>query len=117
MKNDQVILLVHHASQNAILDKRADHHAGRGATDLPAGCRAVWTLRAGLKEDDGTRWRELVNGKASHGAESDTRHLRPGVGGVLYCAKPPTTTVDQGGGKAKAPTKTTSTSPYGWRPA
>jgi len=116
MTNQQAILLVHHASQGAILDRRGDHHAGRGATDLPAGCRAVWTLRAGLREDDGTRWRELVNGKASHRAESDTKHLRPGIGGVLYCAEPPPTNEDQGG-KAKAPTKTKTTSPYGWMPA
>lgn len=46
MKNQQAILLIHHASQGAILDGRDDQHAGRGATDLPAACRAAWTLRA-----------------------------------------------------------------------
>ncbi|MFZ5489641.1 MAG: AAA family ATPase [Pseudomonadota bacterium] len=102
MTNQQVILLVHHASQGAILDRRSDHHAGRGATDLPAGCRAVWTLRAGQKEEDGTRWRELVNGKASHGPESNARHLRPGIGGVLYCADPPQDDAAGGGIKSKA---------------
>jgi RecA-family ATPase len=130
MSNQQVILLVHHASQGAILDRRADHHAGRGATDLPAGCRAVWTLRAGVKEEDGTRWRELVNGKASHGPESEARYLRPGIGGVLYCAEPPSE--DQGTSKHTSAASSAASkernkdqaqrsgagaNPYGWRPA
>lgn len=90
MKNEQVILAVHHASQSAILQGREDHHAGRGATDLPAACRAVWTLRGlSMNEAEGRdiadrrAWRVLVNGKASHGAESDNIHLKKDMGGVL----------------------------------
>ncbi|SBP88938.1 AAA family ATPase [Thiomonas delicata] len=91
MGNQQVILAVHHASQSAILDRRDDHHSGRGATDLPAACRAVWVLRAlndkeadVLDEGDDRRlWRTLVNGKASHGEESATRYLRKQEHGVL----------------------------------
>lgn len=41
MRNRQTIFAVHHASQGAILQSRDDHHAGRGATDFPAACRAV----------------------------------------------------------------------------
>ncbi len=91
MKNQQVVLVVHHASQSAILDSRDDHHAGRGATDFPAGCRAVWVLR-GLNQkeaeklgdgDDRRLWRALVNGKASHADESAARYLRKHEKGVL----------------------------------
>ncbi|MDE2326176.1 MAG: AAA family ATPase [Betaproteobacteria bacterium] len=94
MTNQQVIMLVHHASQGAILDRRDDHHAGRGATDLPAGCRGVWTLRAPTpteidSENERRDWRVLVNGKASHGPEAGKRFLRRGAGGVLYRAEPP----------------------------
>jgi RecA-family ATPase len=127
MSNQQVILLVHHASQGAILEQRADHHAGRGATDLPAGCRAVWTLRAGKEEDDGTRWRELVNGKASHSAESGTKHLRPGIGGVLYCSEPPPEEGKDSAQKTRKATKEKNSylaardeavsTPFGWSPA
>jgi hypothetical protein len=88
MTNWQAILLVHHASQGAILEGRDDHHAGRGATDLPAGCRAVWIIRAASKEevDEAERrdWRVLVNAKASHGPEATKRFLHRGIGGVLY---------------------------------
>lgn len=85
MRNQQAILLVQHASQGAILDGRSDHHAGRGATDLPAACRAAWTLRgmtpkeaesAGMDEDERRDWRVLVNGKASHAAEDGARWLQ-----------------------------------------
>ncbi len=104
MNNQQAILLVHHASQQAILDKRDDHHAGRGATDLPAGCRAVWTLRAPrsdeIKEDQERKgWRVLVNGKASHGTEADRKMLRRTETGPLICdnpaEKPSTASKDQ----------------------
>jgi len=104
MNNSQAILLVHHASQQAILDKRDDHHAGRGATDLPAGCRAVWTLRAPrsdeIKEDEERgNWRVLVNGKASHGPESAKKMLQRTQSGPLVCGnpseKPSTTTKEQ----------------------
>ncbi len=88
------IILVHHASQGAILDGREDHHAGRGATDLPAGCRAVWTIRRMSKEEakvstandkDRRDWRVLANGKANHGEEDGKIWLKRGDGGVLYC--------------------------------
>lgn len=109
MRNQQAILLVHHASQGAILDGREDHHAGRGATDLPAGCRGVWTLRGAseIKDESGERWRVLVNGKASHGAEADKRYARRGAGGVLYRAEPPSDPEDDSptGGKAARPTR------------
>ncbi len=99
MKNQQAILGVHHASQSAILDRRDDHHAGRGATDLPAGCRGVWVVR-GLNETELKRlglgggqgedaqqerrlWRALVNGKASHGDEAGVRYLKKQEKGVL----------------------------------
>lgn len=103
MDNQQVILLVHHASQGAILDRREDHHAGRGATDLPAGCRAVWTLRAAapseIEDDDDRReWRVLTNSKASHGPEAGKRFLRRGTGGVLYRADPPVKRGNDGAG-------------------
>ncbi len=94
MANQQAILLVHHASQSAILDRREDHHAGRGTTELPASCRAVWTLRTATEkevpdENDRRDRRVLVNGKATHGAESGRRHLVRGIGGVLYVMDPP----------------------------
>lgn len=85
MANQQAILLVHHASQAAILDSRTDHHTGRGATDLPAACRAAWTIRkmtaqearqAGLEEDERCDWRLLTQAKASHAREGAPRWLR-----------------------------------------
>lgn len=92
MDNGQIILVVHHSSQSSILNSRDDHHAGRGATDFPAGCRGVWTLR-GVTDDEaeslgGPRidFRTLLNGKASHARESDRVFLARGVGGVLYRA-------------------------------
>jgi RecA-family ATPase len=91
MCNQQVHLLVHHASQDAILNRRSDHHAGRGATDLPAACRAVWVLRAPTEievPDEELRRdvRVLVNGKASHAAEGATRFLRrvPVAGSAVF---------------------------------
>lgn len=92
MKNQQVIVVIHHASQGAILDGRDDHHAGRGATDFPAGCRGAWVLRgitekeaaaAGIDEDSRRDWRVLVNGKASHGKESGKTWLQRREGGLL----------------------------------
>lgn len=85
MQNQQVILLVHHASQGAILEGRSDHHVGRGATDLPAVCRSAWTLRAmnqkeakdfNISDDERRDWRILANGKASHVAEGSPRWLQ-----------------------------------------
>jgi RecA-family ATPase len=81
MRNQQAMLLVHHASQSAILDRRSDHHAGRGATDLPAACRGVWTLRTATEsevedEEDRRNWRVLINAKASHAEEGASRFLR-----------------------------------------
>jgi hypothetical protein len=79
------IVVVHHASQDAILNGRTDHHAGRGATDLPAACRAAWVLRgmtereaaeAGIGDDDRRDWRLLCNGKANHGREDGGRWLQ-----------------------------------------
>lgn len=94
MANQQAILLVHHVGQGALLDQRDDHHAGRGATDLPAGCRAVWTLRSATAKEiqnevERSQWRVLVNSKASHGPEAGKRFLRRGLDGVLYAADPP----------------------------
>lgn len=88
MKNQQIILLAHHSSQGAILNQRNDHHAGRGATDLPAGCRGVWTLRGPTdKEVDGGQCaaddKVLVNSKASHRAADKTVYLRHTAEGVL----------------------------------
>lgn len=91
MRNSQAILLVHHASQSAILERRSDHHAGRGATDLPAACRGVWVLRAATEteiEDEELRRdvRVLVNGKASHAAEGAKRFLQrvPVAGSAVF---------------------------------
>jgi RecA-family ATPase len=79
------IIVVHHASQDAILNGRTDHHAGRGATDFPAACRAGWVLRkmtekeaseAGINADDRRDWRLLVNAKANHGREDGGRWLQ-----------------------------------------
>jgi RecA-family ATPase len=79
------IIVVHHASQDAILNGRTDHHAGRGATDFPAACRAGWVLRgmtereateAGINDDDRRDWRLLYNGKANHGREDGGRWLQ-----------------------------------------
>lgn len=94
MRNQQAFLVVHHASQGAILDKRDDHHAGRGATDFPAGCRAVWSLRAANEkevpdEDERRQWRVLVNGKATHGDEGAKRFIKKGPDGVMRCEQPP----------------------------
>jgi len=94
MSNGQAILVVHHASQGAILERRDDHHAGRGATDFVAGCRAVWTLRAPtdaeIEDEERRDWRVLANGKASHGAESVKRFIRRCDDGVMRCeALPP----------------------------
>ncbi|CQR44899.1 hypothetical protein THICB3560264 [Thiomonas sp. CB3] len=90
MVNKQAVLVVHHASQASILNARDDHHSGRGATDFPAGCRGVWTLR-GVTDDEaeelgGPRidFRTLVNGKASHVREACQVFLARGAGGVLY---------------------------------
>lgn len=92
MKNQQVIVVIHHASQSAILDGRSDHHAGRGATDFPAGCRAAWTLRGmtqkeaeagGIDEESRGDWKVLINGKASHGPGAGTTWLRRQAGGIL----------------------------------
>jgi RecA-family ATPase len=108
MKNRQAILLVHHASQSAILDRRDDHHAGRGATDLPAACRAVWVLRAPTEKempDDETRrdMRVLVNGKASHASEGATRYLRRVryADGVVFVKTDPPEPPAKAGSKAK----------------
>lgn len=89
-----VIVVIHHASQGAILGARDDHHAGRGATDFPAGCRAVWTLRRMspdeakeyniTSEDERRDWRVLVNGKASHKSEGGRVWMQADQGGVLY---------------------------------
>lgn len=85
MRNECAILPVHHASQGAILDARTDHHAGRGATDFPAACRAAWTLRGmstkeaeqcGIGEDERRDWRLLTQGKATHAAEDGARWLQ-----------------------------------------
>ncbi|MCE1162415.1 MAG: helicase RepA family protein [Rhodocyclales bacterium] len=100
MTNQQALLVVHHASQGAILDKREDHHAGRGATDFVAGCRGVWTLRAASEtevEDEAERrnWRVLSNGKASHGAEAAKRLVRREEGGVMRCAEPAATALEK----------------------
>jgi len=79
------IIVVHHASQDAILNGRVDHHAGRGATDFPAACRAGWVLRgmtekeaaeAGIDDDYRRDWRFLYNGKANHGREDGGRWLQ-----------------------------------------
>lgn len=107
MANQQAILLVHHASQGAILERRGDHHAGRGATDLPAGCRAVWTLRAPTDKeipDEGERgqWRVLANGKASHGPEAGNRFLRRVLDGVLSAAEAPAAPAMRGRDKKRA---------------
>lgn len=92
IKNQQAIVVIHHIGQGAILDSRDDHHAGRGATDFPAGCRAAWTLRgmsqkeattAGIDEDQRRDWRVLVNGKASHGRESGRTWLQRQADGLL----------------------------------
>lgn len=92
MRNQQVIVVIHHASQGAMLDGRDDHHAGRGATDFPAGCRAAWTLRgmskkeaedAGVDEESRRDWRVLVNGKASHSKEAGKTWLTRQGDGVL----------------------------------
>ena len=78
MENQRVFLAVQHVSQAALLTGRDDHHAGRGATDLPAGCRGVWALRgmspeeaAKMNVDETARrdWRCLNDGKASHEPE------------------------------------------------
>ncbi|MHB1301350.1 MAG: AAA family ATPase [Burkholderiales bacterium] len=95
-KNHQTILAVHHASQDAILNSRSDHHVGRGGTALPAACRQVWTLRGmnqreaekfKIPEHEMGEWKYLANGKASHGAELDGVWLRRDENGILY--KPP----------------------------
>lgn len=92
IKNQQVIGVIHHASQSAILDGRSDHHVGRGATDFPAGCRAAWTMRgisqkeaeaAGLDDDQRRDWKVLVNGKASHGKEAAAVWMQRQPDGVL----------------------------------
>lgn len=107
IRNQQVILLVHHASQGAILERREDHHAGRGATDLPAGCRGVWTLRSAMPsevEDEAERrqWRVLVNGKATHSGEAAKRFIRKGDGGVMLRDTPPIPVARGGGHKRNA---------------
>lgn len=85
MRHSHAILLVHHASQAAMLEGRTDHHAGRGATDLPAACRAAWTLRGmtqkeaescGMSDDERRDWRVLVNSKASNAVEDGSRWLQ-----------------------------------------
>lgn len=92
MANQQAILVVHHASQGAILNSREDHHAGRGATDFPAGCRGAWTLRgmsaeeaksAKISEDARCDWRCLINSKASHRAEGGRVWMQRQGGGLL----------------------------------
>ncbi|OIQ86948.1 regulatory protein RepA [mine drainage metagenome] len=114
MTNQQVIMLIHHASQGAILDRRDDHHAGRGATDLPAGCRGVWTLRAPTpteidSENERRDWRVLINGKASHAPEAQKRFLRRGVGGVFHRAEPP---MHEANGKANSSHQTGGANSY-----
>lgn len=95
MHNRQAIIVIHHASQGAILDSRDDHHSGRGATDFPAGCRSAWVLRgmskdeaksAGIDDDARRDWRVLVNGKASHGKEAGATWLTRRQDGVLVRA-------------------------------
>lgn len=89
IENNQVIIVIHHASQAAILDSRSDHHAGRGATDFVAGCRGVWTLRGLSKSEragqniNPNEWKVLSNSKSSHRAESGQILLRRNEGGVL----------------------------------
>jgi hypothetical protein len=92
MENQQVIVVVHHVSQSAMLDGREDHHAGRGATDFPAGCRGAWVLRgmspseakaAGISEEDRGDWRCWVNPKATHTREGGRVWLQRRPGGLL----------------------------------
>lgn len=88
IQNQQVILLVHHSSQAAILGGREDHHVGRGATDLPAGCRGAWTLRAATPDEikEGAcelNDKVLVNSKANHAAAEEKLFLSHTHGGVL----------------------------------
>lgn len=92
MKNHQALVVVHHVSQSAMLDGREDHHAGRGATDFPAGCRAAWVLRgmnqseakaAGISDEDRADWRCLVNPKSSHLREGARVWLQRQPGGLL----------------------------------
>lgn len=111
MRNEQVILAVHQASQGAILAARDDHHAGRGATDFPAACRAVWTLRgmtpdeadkAGIDQARRRAWRALVNGKASHADEAAVAHLEKTAEGVFVRkALPATPSTPTRRGKAR----------------
>jgi RecA-family ATPase len=95
MTNKQAIVLVHHASQGAMLQGRDDHHVGRGATDLPAACRAAWTLRAltqqecieaRLDDSDRAGWAMLINSKANHSPLTDRVLLSRGEDGLLVRA-------------------------------
>lgn len=90
-----IVILIHHSSQGATLESRDDHHAGRGATDFPAACRAVWILRGMTSSEaegfvdhagnpiDNKRCRVLTNAKSSHAAPGVVRHLVFGQNGVL----------------------------------
>jgi RecA-family ATPase len=82
MDMGHAVIIVHHASQHAVLNGRDDHHVARGSTALITPSRATWTLRAATKDegagmDDERRkdWRALVNPKASHAREGATRWL------------------------------------------
>jgi RecA-family ATPase len=92
MEMGHALIVVHHASQEAILSAREDHHAARGATAFAAAMRGGWTLRrctdreaqaAGLDDRQRLDWRALSNGKSSHATESCTVWLRRSPGGLL----------------------------------
>lgn len=100
MDNCLAILLIHHASQSAILSGRDDGHVGRGATDLAAACRGIWTLRRmmeieavemNVEPEDRRRWRAIVNGKSTHAEDGDVIWIHRDPGGLGWCRGEPDT--------------------------
>lgn len=84
------IIAVHHAGQEAIINGRDDHQAGRGATALAAAARAVWVLRRldkGEKQNyrnhNPLKLRILRGSKVSRMAETDGVLLRIEDDGML----------------------------------
>lgn len=96
--NSQVVLVVHHSSQSAVRDGRSDGHVGRGATDFPAACRGIWTLRRmadaegeAFDVEPGNRkyWRTIINGKASHYEDGGQVWLRRDPDGLGWTRAEP----------------------------
>ncbi|SCC94917.1 hypothetical protein THIX_60975 [Thiomonas sp. X19] len=98
IRNKLGFLMAQHASQDAILNKRDDNHAGRGGTALAAATRGGWVIRglndkevkaANIPEQQLAEWKVLVNAKASHKSIDKKVWLKHEKDGVLVQKWPP----------------------------